>query len=257
MTFPIEVHFGNYGISAHFLLETAAFVIGFRYFLYLKHRQSDPIPEHNRIWIIIGAALGAFLFSRLLGSLENPEAWIASIHPWLYFYSNKTIVGGLLGGLLFVEITKYFLDEKSSSGDLFTYPLVLAMMLGRFGCFSSGIHEPTFGVESTLPWAMDLGDGILRHPVALYEVMLLALLWGMLNALEKKNAFQSGVRFKFFMIAYLVFRFFLEYIKPVHPVLFAMSAIQLACLLGLVYYAKTLIRLVNDPGKLILHAKQS
>jgi hypothetical protein len=136
MSFPIEIPIAAVRINAHILFETLAFIVGFRYFLFLKRNQSDPISEPNRIWIIIGAAFGAFFFSRLLGSLENPGAWIRSERPLLYFYMNKTIVGGLLGGLLCVEITKYFLREKSSSGDLFTYPLMLAMIVGRIGCFT-------------------------------------------------------------------------------------------------------------------------
>lgn len=253
MKYPVEIGFGNLRISAHFILETLAFVIGFRYFLYLKRKQSDPIPESNRVWIIIGAAFGAFLFSRVLGSLENPGVWLQAENPWLYFYANKTIVGGLLGGLLFVEITKSFLKEKLSSGDLFTYPLILAMIIGRVGCFSAGIYEPTFGVESSLPWALDLGDGILRHPVALYEIIFLMMLWFSLYSLEKYIRFDMGVRFKLFMITYLAFRFLLEFIKPVHPLVWSLTTIQLACAAGLVYYYRTITRLFYNPGKLALH----
>ncbi len=255
MEFPIEIGFGEFRLNAHIIFETSAFIIGFRYFLFLKRKRSDPISESNRVWIIIGAAFGAFLFSRLLGSLENPDAWGRADYPWLYFYSSKTIVGGLLGGLFVVEITKYFLNEKSSSGDLFTFPLILAMILGRIGCFTSGVHEPTFGIESTLPFAMDLGDGLMRHPVALYEIIFLVILWIFLYLLEKNNKFENGIRFKFFMIAYLIFRFFIDFIKPTHAVLLTLSSIQLACLGGLIYYARTLLFIFYSPRKLILHAK--
>lgn len=253
MKYPVEVGLGDFRISAHFIVETLAFVVGFRYFLYLKRKQSDPIPESNRIWIIIGAAFGAFLFSRLLGSLEDPQAWVKSENPWLYFYANKTIVGGLLGGLLCVEITKSFLKEKSSSGDLFTYPLILAMIIGRIGCFSAGIYEPTFGVASSLPWAMDLGDGIARHPVALYEIIFLLMFWFLLHNLEKYTRLGMGIRFKLFMIAYLVFRFVLEFIKPVHPLVWSLTTIQLACAAGLIYYYRTITLLFYNPGKLAAH----
>ncbi|WP_276368842.1 prolipoprotein diacylglyceryl transferase family protein [Chryseolinea sp. H1M3-3] len=255
MTFPIEIAFGEFSINAHIIFETLAFIIGFQYFMRLKRTHSDPISESNRIWIIIGAAFGAFLFSRLLGSLENPEAWHRSDYPWLYFYSSKTIVGGLLGGLFTVEVTKYFLNEKSSSGDLFTFPLILAMILGRIGCFTAGVYEPTFGIESNLPWAMNLGDGLMRHPVALYEIIFLVVLWIFLSQLEKYRQFEGGIRFKFFMIAYLIFRFLLDFIKPTHAVLLNLSSIQLACLGGLLYYTRTLFFIFYNPRKLILHAK--
>ncbi len=252
MTFPLDLRFGNFSISSHLLFETLAFVIGFRYFLFLKKKHSDPISENNRVWIIIGAAFGAFLFSRLIGTLESPQAWIQSKNLVLYFYANKTVVGGLLGGLLGVEITKMILKERSSSGDLFTYPLILAMIIGRIGCFTSGVTEPTFGIESNLPWAIDLGDGIRRHPVALYEIIFLICLWIALTEIEKKNQFEMGVRFKLFMVFYLTFRFLLEFIKPSQEVLLSFTTIQLACLAGLMYYYQTIKFILYQPQKLVV-----
>ncbi len=257
MKYPVEIGFGEFRLSAHLILESLAFVTGYRYFLYLKGKKSDPISESNRIWILIGAAAGAFLFSRLLGALENPGTWMNAENPWLYFFANKTIVGGLLGGLIAVEITKYILGETSSSGDLFTYPLILAMVIGRIGCLSSGVYEPTFGIESTLPWAMNLGDGKLRHPVALYEIVFLCLLWFGLRSIERIHQFQMGVKFKLFMLSYLIFRFFLEYIKPVHFASPIFTSIQLACLCGLVYYYRTLIFILTNPAKLIIHEQRA
>ena len=68
----------------------------------------------------------------------------------VYFYSNKTIVGGLLGGLVGVELIKKLIKEKNASGDLFTYPLILAMIIGRIGCFSMGVYEETYGLPSSI-----------------------------------------------------------------------------------------------------------
>jgi hypothetical protein len=44
----------------HFAMETLAMVVGFRYFLWLRKRQDDPITEPNRIIILIAAAAGAW-----------------------------------------------------------------------------------------------------------------------------------------------------------------------------------------------------
>jgi phosphatidylglycerol---prolipoprotein diacylglyceryl transferase len=255
MHYPLELSLGKFNISVHAIFEITAFAAGFRYFLFLRRKQSDPIPESNRIWIIIGAAAGAFIFSRLIGALENPIGWLKAPNSWLYFYMNKTIVGGLLGGLMTVEMTKYFLKERASSGDLFTYPLLLAIIIGRLGCFTMGVHEPTFGLSTTLPWAMDLGDGVLRHPVAIYEIIFLLTVWLSLNIIERKALFPMGMRFKIFMVVYLIFRFLLDYIKPAHPILLNLSTIQLACLAGLLYYYRTLILLVFKPAKLVMHER--
>lgn len=218
----------------------------------LRKRQTDQIPEQRRIWIIIGAAAGALVFSRLIGALEDPVAWWNSEHFWLHLYASKTIVGGLLGGLLGVELMKMAIGEKTSSGDLFTYPLIFAMFLGRIGCFSMGVHEPTFGIPSNLPWAMDLGDGILRHPTALYEMLFLALLGGGLLLLERKWHFKNGMRFQFFMISYLIFRFLVNFIKPDVVTFSGLATIQIVCILGLAYYGRTLYKLSFTPSKLLV-----
>ena len=169
--------------------------IAFRYYLYLKRKAGDDIPSENRTWIIIAATLGAVLGARVLGALENIPEWAASTHKLQYFWGNKTLVGGLLGGLFSVEGVKVLIKEKRRSGDLFVFPLLLGMIIGRLGCFSAGIEEETYGLPSRLPWAMDLGDGILRHPVTLYEIIFLLLLWIVLAILKSRAQLCIGCSF--------------------------------------------------------------
>jgi len=241
MTFPPQLHL---------IFETLGFFVGFRYFLYLRKTQSDTIPESNRIWILIGATFGAFIFSRLIGAFEHPRTFITTPHKLLYLYANKTIVGALLGGLLCVELTKKVLKETRSSGDLFTYPLILAMMIGRIGCFTSGLSEETYGLPTTLPIGIDLGDGIPRHPVSLYEIIFLGLLWLTLRKIERNHPLKSGYLFQFFMIAYLLFRLLLDFIKPRDPWLLGLSTIQATCIIGLTYYSKTIWKIFTNFSKL-------
>ncbi len=254
MQFPIEIGIGSFKINAHLLFETLSYFLGYRLFSFLRKRQKDLIPDKNRVWIIIGAAAGGLIFSRLIGALEDPRAWAASAHPFIYLYASKTIIGGLLGGLLGVEVIKKIIGEKSSSGDLFTYPLMFALAIGRIGCFSMGVHEPTFGIPSTLPWAMDLGDGILRHPVALYEIVILGAMAGVLLLLERRFRFRSGLRFQFFMIAYLIMRLCIEFIKPSLHLILGLGTIQIVCILGLAYYGRTLWQVFFSPQKLLADA---
>lgn len=251
MEFPLEIGFGAFKVNAHLLFETLGFFLGFRLFMMLRKRRKDPIQEQNRIWIIVGAAAGGLIFSRLIGALEDPKTWFSSEHFWLHLYMSKTIVGGLLGGLLGVEIVKKIIGERKSSGDLFTYPLILAMILGRIGCLSMGIHEPTFGLPSNLPWAIDLGDGITRHPTALYEILFLLVMTMIFILVEKKWSFRNGMRFQFFMIGYLLFRFCINFIKPDTSVFIGLATIQIVCLLGLGYYSCTIFYLIFSPSKLL------
>jgi phosphatidylglycerol:prolipoprotein diacylglycerol transferase len=231
-------------------MELLAYFAGFRYYLFLKKKKGDLISAENRIWIIIGAVFGALIGSRLLGGLENLPELLKSGNWMIYFYQNKTVLGGLLGGLWAVEISKKIIGEKQSSGDLFVFPLLLGLIIGRVGCFSMGIYEETYGIPTTLPWGMHLGDKYLRHPVALYEIIFIAIVWISLALLEKKRTPENGIIFKTFMISYLVFRFMLDFIKPHYTWASGLSSIQTACLIGLMYYLYILlIRKIIFPKK--------
>lgn len=258
INFPLTFVIGPFSILAHVIFEVLGIAIGFQFFLHLRRKQKDLISEPNRLWILIAAAFGALVFSRLVGSLENPAIFFSSKNTLLYFYSHKTILGALFGGVICVEIVKKFIGEKKSSGDLFVYPLLLGMIIGRLGCLSMGIHEQTYGIPSDLPWALYLGDedqSILRHPVALYEILFLGMLWISFVTIEKKLRFKEGIRFQFFLMAYFIFRFLIDFIKPGYKLSFGLSTIQITCLLGMLYYSRTFYRLFFKPKELIQDSK--
>jgi phosphatidylglycerol---prolipoprotein diacylglyceryl transferase len=248
LRFPFTIEIGTTKILWHVVLETLGLFAGFRYFLYIRKKHKDSIPDSNRIWILIGATFGALLGSRLIGGLENPSEMMMSKNILLYFYENKTVVGGFLGGLFGVETVKNIIGEKRKSGDLFTYPIILGLIIGRTGCFTMGVYEQTYGTPSDLPWAMNLGDGILRHPVTLYEIFFLLCTWLTLVQFEKKYVLTEGAKFKIFMILYLLFRFALDFFKPHFTFIIGLSTIQLTCVAGLIYYAP----FIFNPQKLII-----
>jgi phosphatidylglycerol:prolipoprotein diacylglycerol transferase len=245
LQFPVSIQIGTATILLHSILEPLAFFIGFRYFLFLRKKNGDSIGQGNRIWIFIGAIFGALLGSRLIGGLEDPPQVAIADNVLFYFYQNKTVLGGFLGGLLGVELIKKCIGEKKASGDLFVYPMILALIVGRTGCFSMGVYEETYGTTTRLPWGINLGDGLRRHPVCLYEIIFLCLLWIALKQAEKKWMFKNGALFKVFMIAYISFRFILDFIKPHYTFNIGLSTIQLTCLLGLTYYYRYIIRPKN------------
>ncbi len=240
MEFPVEIRLGALAVSAHLLFEVLAFALGFRYFLWLRRRKGDQLEPGSRMIALAGATLGALVGSRLLGILETPGLLFSGEAGWMYLTQSKTIVGGLLGGLIGVELAKKLAGETQSSGDLFTFPIILGMMTGRVGCFLSGVAEPTYGLPSDLPWAMDLGDGIRRHPTALYEIFFLAVLWVLLRVLQARISLKEGSVFKLFMTGYLGYRFLVEFIRPGEAIFLWLNPIQLACFFGLVYYWKVL-----------------
>ncbi|GMN09547.1 prolipoprotein diacylglyceryl transferase [Croceitalea sp. MTPC9] len=245
---PFEPIIFGVKINVHLILEYLAFFIGFRYYVVLRRISGDSISSNNRLSILIGAVFGALLFSRLIAFLENPELHYQQ--GWLHILNNKTIMGGLFGGLLGVELAKKIIGEKQSSGDLFTLPIILGVLVGRIGCFLAGIKEFTYGEETSFFLGMDLGDGIYRHPIALYEVTFLIILFiCILKLYKKRKALESGMLFKIFMLSYFLFRFCIEFIKPNTFLIIGLSSIQYLCLICLAYYSKTLKRGLLYAGK--------
>ncbi len=238
MHFPVNISIGKSIVPAHFVCETLSYFLGYRYFVFLRGKTRDDISDNHRLIIFAGAAVGALLGSHFVGALEDPVQFTFSFG---YLMGNKTIVGGLLGGLIGVELTKTRLKVSVSSGDLMVYPLILAMIIGRTGCFLAGLHDGTFGIATTLPWGIDFGDGIRRHPTNLYEIVFWGALWISLLRFEKSYPLSDGARFKIFLSSYLVFRFWVEFIKPDYFFPFGLSVIQLVCVMGILYYYKVFL----------------
>lgn len=245
--FPINIPIGKSFVPVHFVCETLAYFIGYRYYVYLRKHQTDAISSENRLLIFIGAAFGALVGSHLVGVLENPS--LLPHFNLIYLMGNKTIVGGMLGGLIGVELVKKKIRVNVSSGDLMVYPLILAMIIGRIGCFLAGLEDGTYGIPSNLPWAINFGDGISRHPTNLYEILFWILLWFSLVITERYHRFTDGSKFKIFLSSYLVFRFLIEFIKPDYFFSFGLSVIQLVSVVGILYYYKVFLY----PSKLIQH----
>jgi prolipoprotein diacylglyceryltransferase len=249
MDFPINSHLFGIEINTHVVTEIAAFFFGFRLYVFRKKRITDSYTWEQRMVLLIAAATGALFFSRILGALENLPAWKASPDFWFYLYSSKTVVGGLLGGWLFVEMTKYVMNKQASSGDVMTFPILLGLFIGRIGCFSQGIGEMTYGNPSHWPTAMDLGDGVLRHPLALYEMVLVVLIALLLVALQRRQKLADGMQFKLMMFLYLLYRFVAEWMKPHYPLVFGLTSIQLAILICYLLYLRTIIQLIFMPKR--------
>ena len=222
----------------HTLFEFLAFFIGFQFYQRLRKTQQDAISTDHRWVLIASAIIGALVGSRLLGALENPGLFFTGGGSvgWWYYYQSKTILGGLLGGTWAVEITKRVLGLRARSGDLFVFPILLGMWIGRIGCFLMGTLEPTYGTVTEGWWGMDLGDGQLRHPTALYEMIWLSLTFGGLWVLRNRGRYPSGGLYFLFMVGYLMYRFGVGFIQPYPEVWYGLSTLQIAAVVGLIYY---------------------
>ena len=136
--------------------------------------------------MIAAAVAGAAFGSKLLFWLEDPALTWRHLHDPGYLIGGKTIVGALAFGLITVELTKRYIGIRQSTGDLYAIPLALGIAIGRVGCFLTGLSDNTYGTPTSLPWAINFGDGIPRHPTQLYEIAFLLALIPPLYAVLKR-----------------------------------------------------------------------
>jgi prolipoprotein diacylglyceryltransferase len=134
------------------------------------------------------AVAGAALGSKVLYWLEDPRATLQNLHNPVYLIGGKTIVGALIGGLITVEAMKRYIGLRISTGDLYSIPLAVGIAVGRIGCFLTGLGDNTYGTPTTLPWGVNFGDGIARHPTQLYEIVFLIILTPVLYKVLKRTS---------------------------------------------------------------------
>jgi prolipoprotein diacylglyceryltransferase len=249
MDFPVGWQIGPLRVSAHALCEALAYLVGGRLYFAARRRRGDVLDDGTR-WTILAAAIaGAALGSRLLYLAGDPLQTVARWRDFAYLAGGKTIVGGLLGGWIAVETTKRLAGVTVATGDLLALPLAVGIAIGRLGCFLAGTTDGTHGSPTGLPWGIDFGDGIRRHPAPFYEMIFLAALAvGLVRRARRPT--ENGSQFRSFLAAYLGFRLLVDFLKPAPARWLALSAIQWACLAGLLYYAtRAAWRRVDDRAR--------
>ena len=214
------------------MFETLGYGVGYLLYRRARGRSGDALGDDQRWLVIAAGAVGALVGSRVLGILEQvPVTQI----PWALLIApggGKTIVGGLLGGWIGVELVKRVRGIPSRTGDLFAVPLCVGIAVGRVGCFLAGMADGTYGTATALPWGVDFGDGIPRHPTQLYEIAFLAVVGWVLWRWGKRPP-APGILFRAFLAAYLGWRLGIDFLKP-QPHVAGMDVIQWACVAGLI-----------------------
>src|SRR5205814_8788826 len=109
-------------------------------------------------------------------------------------------------------------------------------------CFTAGCCH---GVATDLPWGVDFGDGICRHPTQLYEFGFHLGCAVILSKLQARGLLR-GQLIKLYIIAYLVYRFATEFIRREPKVWLDLTIYQWA---GLVFVPVfVLLWVLDSPG---------
>lgn len=199
--------------------------------------------------VAVSGLVGAVVGARLLAVLVDPaQTWASWDEPAVWL-GQKTVIGGILGGWLAVEWAKARTGTVGSVGDRYTLPLVRAMAVGRLGCFFSGVTDRTHGLPTNGPLGMDLGDGLLRHPLALYELVVLLLLHGLLargprGVLQRGGipALSAAHRWRAFVVAYLGWRLVSAPLAGRPATVGPFTTLQVASSVGIIWAVAGLLR---------------
>jgi phosphatidylglycerol:prolipoprotein diacylglycerol transferase len=196
---------------------------------------------------LVGGTLGAKLPVWLMHGRE-----ILAAHSPEAVLSGRTVVGGLIGGTLAVVLARRWLGLRSRSGNLFAPALALGIAIGRWGCFCVGC---CFGVPTGLPWGVNFGDGILRHPTQIYESLYALGLFAVLKVVERRGVPpcnlspnpsparggeqtgpKPGALFRAFMLGYFSFRFLIEFLRTDTRLALGLTLAQYVSLGVVLYY---------------------
>ncbi len=231
----------------HLVFETLAYIIGMRYYFIERLRdQHSPLADlDHALWILVGLIFGAAFGSKLLAFLENPTPLLAApqLPMLLTVLTGKSVVGGLLGGWLGVEMTKRIRGITVSTGDAMAMPILLGIAIGRIGCFMAGLSDGTHGNPTSAWFGYDFGDGIRRHPTQLYDIAYVLVWMAFLQFRRPALAATRGDLFKAALLGYLTWRLGIEFFKPNAIWYGPLTAIQWACVLGIACCAAHIPRL--------------
>jgi hypothetical protein len=235
--------------GVHLVFDLLAWIAGaaFGWSLYrwrlrgLAERTARAVGPGYIVCLVVGGGVGAWLS----GSLNTLMQSTPSL--------SHSVVGALAGAVVGVEIYKLARGVRGSTGGVFTGPFALGIVIGRLGCLFEGLGDRTYGVATTLPWGIDLGDGVSRHPVQLYESgAMLGFLVVYLSGLARRAPWALERSFYVLCIWYGVQRFAWEFLKPYPTVagpfnLFHLISAALI-LYGGVMYGRDLRRARRQPG---------
>lgn len=228
---PVLFHIGSFGVPSYEFFVTLALVVGI--LVYLWEARNKRTMNENTFFIAVAAIIGGTIGAKIPLWIYYFPKIIATFPDPTYILVGRTITGGLIGGYLGVVLVKRKLGITERRGNLFAPAIALGVAIGRIGCFLRGC---CYGVDTSLPWGVDFGDGIPRHPTQLYEAGFMLLLFGYLQYAKRKGP-EPGQLFVLLIKAYFSYRFLSEFIR-VHPSYWGLTFFQWLSLAVLIWLNK-------------------
>lgn len=207
------------------LFTTFAYVAGALVF-WLDARRKNMATEGIR-WIALAGLCGGVLGAKLSEWLIA-HAQILLTQPQLFLdprMGGRTVIGGVLGGWLCVEIAKKRLGIRRPTGDSFALALPMGETIGRIGCFFNGC---CYGVVCERNSFAIWQHGAWRVPTQF--VLGAASLLIFFVVLKMRSKLRDGETWLLYLSLFGASRFVIEFWRERNLVFGALSFAQIVCL---------------------------
>ncbi len=175
--------------------------------------------DDRLLWVVVGALVGGGVMMRMGTWLQHVALRDNASLAEQWLHGNRSVLGGLVGAWLGVHVAKRLVGYRLRTGDLFAPAVALGMAVGRVGCLLTEVPGTatgtSYGIRLDAATAERLGApaGVPLHPSFAYEIAFqlaaFAALWFWLRHLD----LGPGATFVFYVAAYGVFRFLVEFVR--------------------------------------------
>lgn len=214
-----------WGLSSYGIFVFLGIIFGAAY--YFIGMRSNKVDQEHTALIVMAALLGGATGAKLLEMVFKFR--IFAEDP-LLFVSGRTVLGGLFGGFLGVLLIKYFFRIKGRYGNVIAPAAALGIAFGRVGCLLAGC---CYG-KAAGGWGLDFGDGVLRYPTQVFEIVFHLAAFIILH-FYKKRVQTPGILFRGYVLSYLIFRYFTEFFRENDLLWAGQTFYQLICLGGILF----------------------
>jgi phosphatidylglycerol:prolipoprotein diacylglycerol transferase len=238
------VHIGSFHVySWGFMLVLGFIIAGL---LFFRQANKKRLSHEYILNVLLMLLLGTIIGGRLFYVLEHFSYYSSHLLDILAFgQGGETSYGGILLGLVFLWLYNKFSKYKGKLSfsellDLIAPYVVLGACISRIGCF---LNWDDFGIQSTLPWAIQTIGDVARHPTQLYESFYLLIIFSVLLVFRKIKENPSGeqTRFKMllekkgslfliFVLFYSFLRFFNDFLRVYDNYFLGLALSQWICI---------------------------
>ena len=172
------------------------------------------------VYVVLGALVGGAVFMRLGTWLQHVDLRQNASLAEQWLYGNRSILGGLVGAWLGVHVAKRLVGYRARTGDLFAPAVALGMAVGRVGCLLTELP----GTPTGTSWGIPLDPArprrarrarpayrcTRRSPTRSSSTLAaFCVLWFWL----RHRVTAPGETLTFYLAAYGVFRFLVEFVR--------------------------------------------